>query len=140
MEIKPLGMLLGAKPVLAPAQRRGTQQRDGLVRPHAIVTLRRIGETESAAATVFWFNLVCIVVAALPMPFLFQNHTGHIWDALTLGGLMGGIAQIMMTAAVRYAPVSVLAPFDYLQIVWATIWDLFCSPPYHRARAWSAQS
>jgi drug/metabolite transporter (DMT)-like permease len=53
---------------------------------------------------------------------------------------MGGIAQIMMTAAVRYAPVSVLAPFDYLQIVWATIWDLFCSPPYHRARAWSAQS
>jgi len=91
----------------------------------------RIGETESAATIVFWFNLVCIVVAALPMPFLFQNHTGHIWGALTLGGLMGGIAQIMMTAAVRYAPVSVPAPFDYLQIVWATIWGfvLFATLP-----------
>lgn len=37
----------------------------------------------------------------------------------------------MMTAAVRYAPVSVLAPFDYLQIVWATVWGyvLFSTLP-----------
>jgi drug/metabolite transporter (DMT)-like permease len=35
---------------------------------------------------------------------------------------MGGIAQIMITAAVRFAPISALAPFDYLQIVWAMLW------------------
>ncbi len=42
-----------------------------------------------------------------------------------LGGVLGGIAQILLTAAVRYAPVSVLAPFDYLQLVWATMWGFF---------------
>jgi drug/metabolite transporter (DMT)-like permease len=96
-----------------------------------VITLRQMGETESATATVFWFNLVCVIVTTLPMPFFFQNHPPNIWASLALGGLMGGIAQIMMTAAVRYAPVSVLAPFDYLQIVWATLWGsvLFSTLP-----------
>lgn len=96
-----------------------------------VITLRQIGETENAAATVFWFNIISLVVTALPIPFFFQNHAVNIWSALTIGGIMGGIAQMMMTAAVRYAPVSVLAPFDYLQIVWATIWGfvLFATLP-----------
>lgn len=88
------------------------------------VTLRQIGQTESATATVFWFNTAGLIATALPMPFLFQFHTPAVWVALTLGGLLGGIAQIMITASVRYAPVSALAPFDYLQIVWAMIWGL----------------
>jgi drug/metabolite transporter (DMT)-like permease len=96
-----------------------------------VITLRQIGETESAAATVFWFNIVAVIVTALPIPFLFQNYAPNIWSALAIGGVMGGIAQIMMTSSVRYAPVSVLAPFDYLQIVWATIWGfvLFATLP-----------
>lgn len=87
-----------------------------------VITLRQLGETESPVATVFWFNLVCLAVTALPMPFVFHNHTPDVWVALVLAGLVAGVAQIMMTAALRYAPVSVLAPFDYLQIVWATVW------------------
>ncbi len=86
------------------------------------ITLRQIGQTETATATVFWFNLACVVATALPMPFLFQVHSADVWLALVLGGIMGGMAQIMTTAAVRFAPVSALAPFDYLQIVWAMLW------------------
>ncbi len=87
-----------------------------------VITLRQIGATESAAATVFWFNIAGVIVTALPMPFFFQQHLPGVWIAVVIGGLLGGIAQIMLTAAVRYAPVSVLAPFDYLQLVWATMW------------------
>lgn len=90
-----------------------------------VITLRQIGETETAVATVFWFNIASVIVTALPMPFLFHHHPPHVWVALILGGVMGGVAQIMTTAAVRYAPVSVLAPFDYIQIIWATIWGFF---------------
>lgn len=105
-----------------------------------VITLRQIGETESAVATVFWFNIACIIVTALPMPFLFHDHTPFVWVALILGGVMGGIAQIMTTAAVRYAPVSVLAPFDYIQIVWATGWGfvLFAVLPSSTSVAGSA--
>ena len=86
------------------------------------MTLRQIGQTESPTATVFWFNIASGVATAVPMPFLFQAHSPAIWVALALGGLMGGIAQIMITAAVRFPPISGLAPFDYLQIVWAMLW------------------
>lgn len=87
-----------------------------------VITLRQIGATENAVATVFWFNIASVIVTALPMPYLFKPHAPDIWFALGIGGVMGGIAQIMTTAAVRYAPVSVLAPFDYLQIIWASLW------------------
>jgi drug/metabolite transporter (DMT)-like permease len=87
-----------------------------------VITLRQIGTTESAAAIVFWFTIAGVVVTALPMPFFVQQHLPHVWIAVVLGGVLGGIGQIMLTAAVRYAPVSVLAPFDYLQLVWATLW------------------
>jgi Predicted permeases len=99
------------------------------------ITLRQIGQTESATATVFWFNVASVVVTAIPMPFLFHAHDGHVWIALALGGLTGGFAQIMMTAALRHAPVSALAPFDYLQMIWAMLWSflLFAILP-----TWSA--
>jgi hypothetical protein len=64
--------------------------------------------------------------------FLLWNWVGGaISLALVLGGIFGGFGQIMMTAGLRYAPVSVLAPFDYLQIVWATGWGylLFATFP-----------
>lgn len=96
-----------------------------------VITLRQIGQTEGAAATVFWFNVVCLTATALPMPFVFQVHEPVVWVALLLGGLVGGFAQIMMTSAVRYAPVSVLAPFDYVQMLWAIFWGyiLFAAVP-----------
>lgn len=90
-----------------------------------VITLRQIGGTEHPVATVFWFNLACVVATAIPMPFLFHNHPPIIWIALLSGGLLGGVAQILMTTALRYAPVSALMPFDYLQIIWATIWGFF---------------
>jgi len=99
------------------------------------ITLRQIGRTETATATVFWFNLACLLATAIPMPFVFRIHSPDVWVALVIGGLMGGIAQIMTTAAVRYAPVSALAPFDYLQIVWAMLWSLFLFGTYPAASA-----
>lgn len=87
-----------------------------------VITLRQIGATESATATVFWFNIAGVIATALPMPFVYHDHAPVVWLALAIGGVTGGIAQIAMTAAVRYAPVSALAPFDYLQLVWATLW------------------
>jgi drug/metabolite transporter (DMT)-like permease len=37
-----------------------------------------------------------------------------------LGGLVGGVGQLFLTEAIRVAPVGVVAPFDYSQLIWAT--------------------
>jgi len=43
------------------------------------------------------------------------------WVWLLLLGLLGGIAQVLVTRAWRLAPAAVLAPFDYAGIVLAVL-------------------
>jgi drug/metabolite transporter (DMT)-like permease len=97
------------------------------------VTLRQLGSTESATATVFWFAVTLTVVTGLSMPWLGQAHDPATWMLLLWVGLTGGAAQLLNTASLRLAPVSVLGPFDYTQLVWAAaigwmIWDATPSP------------
>jgi drug/metabolite transporter (DMT)-like permease len=40
---------------------------------------------------------------------------------LVLSGILGGVGQILLTASYRYAPVSVVAPFDYTSLLWALV-------------------
>ena len=47
---------------------------------------------------------------------------------LILCGIVGGVGQLFLTEALRRAPVAVVAPFDYSQLIWASIigylvWD-----------------
>ena len=42
-----------------------------------------------------------------------------------LSGLLGGIGQICMTFSYRYAEPSLLAPFDYVAMVWAVALGYF---------------
>ena len=53
-----------------------------------------------------------------------------LFDRLALigAGLIGGTGQLLLTEALRRAPVAVVAPFDYSQLIWAGIigylvWD-----------------
>jgi drug/metabolite transporter (DMT)-like permease len=50
---------------------------------------------------------------------------------LAAGGLFGGLAQILMTASIHAAPIAVLGPFDYLQLIGAVIlgWLLLGNEP-----------
>jgi drug/metabolite transporter (DMT)-like permease len=35
--------------------------------------------------------------------------------------MVGGVGQLFLTEAIRVAPVGVVAPFDYSQLIWATL-------------------
>ena len=50
---------------------------------------------------------------------------------LAAGGLAGGLAQLLMTTSLQHAPVSALAPLDYLQMVGAVVlgWLLLSDAP-----------
>ena len=95
------------------------------------VTLRQLKDTEHVAAIVFWFFISCLVVSGLLMPFFGRWHDLSTVALMACAGMAGGGAQICMTASLRAAPVAVVAPFDYLQMVGAVIfgWWLMASPP-----------
>lgn len=93
-------------------------------------TLRHLQRSENVAAIVFWFAIAGIVVGGLLMPFFGRLHGLTALALVVAGGLAGGVGQLLMTSSLR-APVSVVSPFDYLQIVAATIygWLLFSDVP-----------
>lgn len=93
-------------------------------------TLRHLQRSENIGAIVFWFAVAGTVVGALLMPFFGHLHGPEAFALVLAGGLAGGCGQLLMTSSLR-APVSVVSPFDYLQIVAATAygWMLFSDVP-----------
>ena len=93
-------------------------------------TLRQIQRSENISAIVFWFAVAGIFVGGLLMPFFGHWHSAAALACVIAGGIAGGCGQLFMTASLR-APVSAVAPFDYLQIVGATVygWLLFSDVP-----------
>ena len=96
-----------------------------------MITLRQIGRTESIAAIVWWFSVFTTLAGALMLPVFGHRHDLWTFAMLAAAGLLGGVGQIAMTASLRLAPVAVVVPFDYLQIVWATAigWLAFGAAP-----------
>jgi drug/metabolite transporter (DMT)-like permease len=93
-------------------------------------TLRHLQRSENIAAIVFWFAISGVLVGALLMPIFGHVHGLGAMALVVAGGLAGGVGQLLMTWSLR-APVSVVSPFDYLQIVAATAygWLLFSDIP-----------
>jgi drug/metabolite transporter (DMT)-like permease len=91
------------------------------------ILLRQLGRTENSGTTVFWFSLLSVPPLALAYAFNLKAHDAAAWGILVSIGLVGGMGQIALTAALRHAPVGVVVPMDYSGLVWATLygWLLF---------------
>jgi drug/metabolite transporter (DMT)-like permease len=92
------------------------------------ITIRQIGRTERTPTTVLWFTLFAMAVTGMLLPWFGRMHDARAWAILLGLGLAGGMGQMFLTSALRFAPVSVVVPFDYTQLLWAVllgwvIWD-----------------
>ena len=95
------------------------------------ITLRQLRDTEHVAAIVFWFFVGSSAVGAILLPFVGHWRSPQTLALLVGSGIAGGLAQLFMTASLQKAPVAVVAPFDYLQIVGALVfgWWLMSTTP-----------
>jgi drug/metabolite transporter (DMT)-like permease len=91
------------------------------------ILLRQIARTENTTTTVFWFSTLSLVPLGIVYAFVWQPHAPIVWMLLMGVGLVGGVAQLAMTGAIRFGPVSVVVPMDYSSLLWATLygWLLF---------------
>ena len=85
----------------------------------AQIHIRKLVQTENTAAVVFYFTLSSTLLSLLTIPFgwVLPNTTEFL--LLAIAGLLGGTAQIFLTSAYRFAPASVVAPFDYASMLFA---------------------
>jgi drug/metabolite transporter (DMT)-like permease len=61
------------------------------------------------------------LITGLVAPAFWVRPQGNEWLLLAAVGLIGGVAHLLVTAAYRLAPASVIAPFDYTGMLWALL-------------------
>jgi drug/metabolite transporter (DMT)-like permease len=87
----------------------------------AMIFIRRLGSTEGTVAIAFHYSLTCAVLTALSLPFLWVTPGAVDAALLVTIGTIGGVGQVFVTTAFRRAPAAVVAPFDYMSILYVSI-------------------
>jgi drug/metabolite transporter (DMT)-like permease len=85
----------------------------------AVIQTRRLTDSESTSSIVFYFSLICGLVGLASLPFAWYTPTAPDLAALITIGILGGLSHIFLTESYRLAPASVVAPFDYVSLLWA---------------------
>jgi drug/metabolite transporter (DMT)-like permease len=83
------------------------------------IQIRHMTRTEPAATIVIYFSIFSTLVSLLTIPFGWVMPTPIEAVALLAIGILGGIGQVLMTESFRHADASLLAPFDYVSMIWA---------------------
>lgn len=103
--------LLGSLCILAASAARGFVQ----------IHLRKMVQVEETASIVFYFSLTASALALLTLPFGWVIPNWEVVLLLIGSGLIGGVAQILVTSSYRFAPASLLAPYDYASMLFAIV-------------------
>jgi drug/metabolite transporter (DMT)-like permease len=85
------------------------------------ITTRMLSRTDSSETTLFYGNLFGCVVMAPVLPFVWVTPSSWFDVVLMIAlGVFGAGGHFLLIMAHRRTPASVLSPFIYTQIVWAT--------------------
>lgn len=87
----------------------------------ASVFVRRLVQTETTSAIVFYFSITATLLSLLTLPWGWAMPSPQVAALLILAGLLGGVGQILMTTAYRHADASLIAPFEYTSMLLAII-------------------
>lgn len=91
----------------------------------AQVFVRKLVQTESTSAVVFWFSITATGMSLLTIPFGWVWPSSSIVFLLILSGVFGGFGQIFLTTSYRLADASLVAPFEYSSMLLALLVGFF---------------
>lgn len=87
----------------------------------AMVTIRRMSDTERPESIVFFFTLLSTVISAVPLTWAWQVPGREALVILVFLGLAAMAGQLLMTKGYGLAPAAQVGPFVYCSVVFASI-------------------
>lgn len=87
----------------------------------SVIQTRRLTDSETTPAIVFYFSLICAIAGLATWPFGWHSPDALQLAALIGTGVLGGLAHILLTESYRHAPASLVAPFGYSTMLWAFV-------------------
>ena len=103
------GATIGALCVLGATVARGFVQ----------IHIRQLVQVDHPAAIVFYFSMTATLLSALTVFWGWTMPTLNQLLILITMGLIGGVAQILVTSSYRFGQASMLAPYDYTSMLFA---------------------
>jgi drug/metabolite transporter (DMT)-like permease len=91
----------------------------GLLAALAITTVRRLGRTEPAKRTVFYFSLIATLASALPLAWAWSTPRPLAWAGLFGVGVLATLGQLLLTRSLALAPAGRVGPFAYASVLFA---------------------
>jgi drug/metabolite transporter (DMT)-like permease len=90
---------------------------------------RVLAASETTFALLFYTALAGSIIYGLAMPWYLEDHAPSLLEAALFAslGVFGGLGHFLFTAAFRHAPASLIAPLNYIQLLWAGLlgWLVF---------------
>lgn len=86
---------------------------------------RSLNRTEDPVAMLFHTALVGFIGTGILVAFNWETPSLREWGLLIVIGVLGGISHQILIFGFRYASASLLAPFQYTIIIWATMYGYF---------------
>ena len=86
----------------------------------AAIAMHQLGQTEPPLRTTVYFSSVAAIAGGIGCLFGWVDPSPRQLVLLIGTGLIGGAGQYALVAAYAKAPATIVAPFDYSQLIWAT--------------------
>ena len=96
------------------------------------ITIRLLTRSEDIFTIIFYFMATCILGSLLFIPY-WRMPIGSEWIYAIAIGIFGLIGQVLMTLAFKFEEASTLAPFKYMELVYALIIGFFLFGEIHSA-------
>lgn len=87
----------------------------------AATQTRRLTWSEEPATIVVYFSIFTALFMLSTLPFGWVMPDPADWLLLVGCGIAGGIGQVLLTQSYRYGEASLIAPFEYVSMVWAIL-------------------
>jgi drug/metabolite transporter (DMT)-like permease len=95
------------------------------------IMTRQLAAIDNWATTLFYSAVVGVVLTSAVVPFGWVAPDWEGWLGFVGLGVLGGASHLLLIRAFTQAPASTLAPFTYVQLIWAILWGmlLFATMP-----------
>jgi drug/metabolite transporter (DMT)-like permease len=90
----------------------------------AATQTRSLTRLEPAATIVVYFSSLTAIFSLATVPFGWVVPGPLDAVGLLVAGICGGIGQVLLTQSYRFGDASLIAPFDYISMLWALIVSL----------------
>jgi drug/metabolite transporter (DMT)-like permease len=96
-----------------------------------------VTRVQDPAISIYFLGMIGAASMSAVVPFYWTQPDALGWSMLLVIGVLGTIGHLLIVRAFAHAPAAMLAPFFYVDLIWATIygWFIFGDHP-----AWQRSS